>query len=67
MLPIADISILNISKIFNFNIHVKCGHFISFIEIFGKVLFFFFLHNLIISIFSFLPLKEKKTFNQICK
>ena len=43
MIPISDISIHNISKIFNFNIHIQYGHFISFLEIFGEssVGFFF--------------------------
>lgn len=45
MLPISDISIFNISKIFNFNIHIKYGHFISFIEILRKSLWALFPHN----------------------
>lgn len=65
MLPISDISIFNISKIFNFNIHIKYGHSISFIEIFEKVLWRFFSHNLIISIFWFLLLKEKNIYSNI--
>jgi len=60
MIPISNISIHNISKILNFNIHIQYGHFISFLEIFGESSVGVFCRNLIISIFWFLPLKAKK-------
>lgn len=63
MLLISDISILsilNIPKISNFNIYIKYGHFISFIEIVGER-YVLFNHDLIASNFYlFLPLKFKK-------